>query len=363
MTNGEHHAAALRRAKTLCEQGRHEEAVHAASRAIATDPHCAWAWCAMAAGQLGLNQPKRALAAAQAASSQRPDIELPHRLASHALGRLGREQEAIEAAETAVRLAPQLWLTHLRLARALTNVPWREEDAARARARVAVLMPDQAKAHLIAGNAHLKSGRPDQAAAAYRRALTAAPDNTRAHDGLARLQAPKRHSPTAMAEAVAGFARVAADPRRKWGRHNLDSTIRTVIGWVGYLAFVVACVAVFTAKSGQLTARLAPIALLLIPAGYVALFLSRLPGQVRDYVAQMLVRPGPIRLVVLFQALMVISLLGGAVAPHAARRLMADVAVLLGLGAWFLIGSAQRSSERELGIQPRPFLPPPRSRS
>ena len=71
----------------------------------------------MARAQLGQDRPRAALQAARAAASLACDQEWPRRLESMALVHLGRDEEAADAAQDAVRLAPNRWYGHAQLAR------------------------------------------------------------------------------------------------------------------------------------------------------------------------------------------------------------------------------------------------------
>ncbi|MEV4186798.1 tetratricopeptide repeat protein, partial [Streptosporangium canum] len=83
----------------------------------------------MAAACLSRDQPEAALDAARQAVERDPLAESGadwgYRLASLAFERLGRDAEAVAAAEEAVRLAPGSWAARLRLGAALRRVPGR----------------------------------------------------------------------------------------------------------------------------------------------------------------------------------------------------------------------------------------------
>ncbi|GHE41439.1 hypothetical protein GCM10017673_49660 [Streptosporangium violaceochromogenes] len=132
-------------------------------------------WCAAAAAWLERDRPEAALEAARQAMDRDPRAdsggEWGYRLASLAFERLGRDAEAVAAAEEAVRLAPGSWTARLRLGTALRRVPgrWRESFAQAARA--ARYAPAEPGPHLLVGDLALLRGEHRRAEAAYRTAL------------------------------------------------------------------------------------------------------------------------------------------------------------------------------------------------
>jgi len=158
------------------------------------DPDDPRQWCAVAAAWLGRDRPEAALEAARKALDLDPRSESGadwgYRLASLAFERLGRDAEAVAAAEEAVRLAPGSWAARMRLGAALRRVPgrWREARAQAARAvRYAQEEPDP---HVLAGDLALLRGEYGAAEAAYREALRRLPGHpgARVNLGLARLR-------------------------------------------------------------------------------------------------------------------------------------------------------------------------------
>jgi len=184
--------ASLQRAQNLCELCRFPDAASELSEIIAGDPRNAHAWCLMARAQLGQDRPRAALQAARAAGSLASDQEWPRRLESMALIHLGRDDEAAEAAQHAVHLAPQRWYVHAQLAHALTHLGPRLEDARVAADRGVELGPHEAGAHIAAGAVAAADGRRLDALAAFSMALTLDPQNSVAHNELAKLRVRKR---------------------------------------------------------------------------------------------------------------------------------------------------------------------------
>lgn len=165
------------------------------------DPDDPREWCAVAAAWLDRGRPESALEAARQAVERDPQAgsgtDWGYRLASLAFERLGRDAEAVAAAEEAVRLAPGSWTARLRLGAALRRIPgrWRESWAQATRAvRYA---PEEPDPHVLIGDLALLRGEHRRAEAAYRNALRHLDDHpgARVNLGLAflRWKRPRGH--------------------------------------------------------------------------------------------------------------------------------------------------------------------------
>jgi tetratricopeptide (TPR) repeat protein len=186
--------APLVRARMLCQLCRYSEAHQLLSELIETQPRSAEAWALVARIKLGQSEPLAALHAARAAISIAPGDEWAARLESAALIALERHDEAVRAAENAVRLAPLDWRSQAQLAEALTPIRQRSEEAAAAARRAVELAPDEARSHIAAGNVAAADGRRRDAAKEFVRALALDPQNVTAHASLERIrqEPPKR---------------------------------------------------------------------------------------------------------------------------------------------------------------------------
>ncbi|WP_242659552.1 hypothetical protein [Thermostaphylospora chromogena] len=175
-------------------------------------------WCVMAAKLLADDQPEAALAAADEAIKRDERIEWGHRLASLALERLGRDAEAVAAAERAVRLAPGSWAARLRLGSALRRTPGRWREAWTQAAKAVHFAPEEPDAHVLAGDLALARGEHDRAARSYRAALDGAPDHLVARINLSlallRWERPRPHHDPAW----------VIDPRETGGARNAVET-------------------------------------------------------------------------------------------------------------------------------------------
>jgi tetratricopeptide (TPR) repeat protein len=177
------------RAAMLCQLQRFTDATGAVSAAITEEPRNADAWCLMAEAQLGNERPAAALQAAHAAASLAPERERPRRLASVCLNRLGRDEEAVEAALEATRCEPEAWAAHAQHALSLSALRGRQADARRAAARALELAPQEPGAHLAIGGVALAAGRRAAAASAFCAAIAVDPQCLEAHQQLAAVEA------------------------------------------------------------------------------------------------------------------------------------------------------------------------------
>ncbi|WP_449065856.1 hypothetical protein [Planomonospora algeriensis] len=112
-------------------------------------------WCAVALDRLAEGRPEAALEAARRAVEHDSRDGLAagwgYRLASLAFERLGRDAEAVAAAEEAVRLAPGSWAARLRLGSALRRVPGRWAESWSQTARAVRYAPEEPDPHVLAG--------------------------------------------------------------------------------------------------------------------------------------------------------------------------------------------------------------------
>jgi tetratricopeptide (TPR) repeat protein len=317
----------LQRARALCELRRFADASSLLEHVIAADPQIPAAWCLLAQAKLGTREPGAALQAARTAISVDPEMEWPHRLASVALSLQGQTKEAVHAAREAVRLDPQNWRGLVRLAEALTHVRSGLHEADTAAKRALELAPHEPAAHVVTGIVAARAENRPEAAEAFRRALAIDPENAAAHSELARLNV-RRGRPRGIADAARGYATVLRSNPSDDTRGNLDVVMRSFLEWFSYLLFLDAFVlSGNTVRSGHLIVRLAPIALLAVPAMYALRFTARLPADLRRYLVRLPFVVPKIRLTAALEMLAIVAVIGGALAPPPAR-----LAVVIGGG-------------------------------
>lgn len=214
----------LRRAQTLCELGRFSDAVPAVGSVIAQEPRDGEAWCLMARAQLGNERPAAALEAARAATGLLDGRAEPLRLASLALGQLGRDEEAAEAALQATRSEPSAWEAHARLAHCLAAFRNRLGEAREAAGRALALRPDEAGPHLAVGAVALAAGRRTDAAAAFCAALAADPQCVEAHNQLAVVQSMPRRRMFSFGRGSGSGAKSESRRSRRRSKRAPDDT-------------------------------------------------------------------------------------------------------------------------------------------
>jgi hypothetical protein len=136
-----------------------------------------------------------------------------------------------------------------------------------------------------------------------------------------------------LAEAAGGFATaVRADPRSQAAARNIDVALRTFLSRFAYLIFLDAfIVARVGAHSTQAGSRALPLVLLAIAARFAWRFVARLPQQLRRYLWETLSGPGAIRRAAILEAIAVVALIAGVVAPASVRPGLAGIAGLAGL--------------------------------
>ncbi len=170
-------------AECLVEDGRWDEAIEAARRALALDADEARAHAAVGEALQGLERLPEALEAYRSALRVRPeDPALLLRLGV-TLHALGRREEAADAYRQALRLRPGDAQTHKNLGVACYQMGRGEESVAALREAVR-LRPDFARAHNDLGLALFSLRRLPEAIEACKQAIRIRPDFARAHNNL-----------------------------------------------------------------------------------------------------------------------------------------------------------------------------------
>jgi Flp pilus assembly protein TadD len=339
---------ALARASVLCDLHRYDEALALLSRLAASQPDHPQVWCLMAQAQLGRDDNREALRAAQTAIPLMPGSEWPHLLASLALQRLGRDELAARAAREAVRLAPHAWQTQVQLARASVRVGRLNEARSGSDAALA-LGPEEAEVHITAGAVAAAAGHPDEAEDHFRRALAIDPDNAAAHNELARLQLRygRPTDPAGLARAAKGFATaVRSDPRAAVSRRNLDLVLRSFLGRVAYGVFIFAFGLLrLRAIASLAVSRVALLFLLSLLGIFVGVFVGRPTNDLRRYLVRVLLGRR-IRLAVGLETLAVGCMLASTAVAAATTRTGLAIAAMAAAGgarAWLPREHGQRS--------------------
>ncbi len=193
----------------------------------------------------------------------------------HALIRLGRSAEAVQAARVACESAPDHAISHYNLARALhSHRDWVE---ALTEAQVAVrLAPSDSNAHNLLGICLRSRGRRDQAHAAFEQALALDPSNGYALNNLAALDMASGRLTRALATLRSAMS---VNPGLRLIRDTLDSTFAALYARLGWatLACVVGTVLLALAGSPDWLRALLPAALVVFLCWQVAAAQRQLP--------------------------------------------------------------------------------------
>jgi tetratricopeptide (TPR) repeat protein len=345
MTAGtEFSATQLQRVETLCSLQRYAEAITLAGGVLATEPHNARAWCLMSRAQLGTSAFAEALNSAERAISLAPDLAWPHRLASIALSGLKRHETAVVAARQAVRLDPHDWRSYVGLAGVLRHKRSGRKEALRMAEHAVALAPDEAQTHLVLGQVALAARRRDEAEAAFRRALAIDPNSSAAHNELARVQLGRRGllNGRRLATAGEGFATaVRADPRSSRSRNNVEVVLRVLLTRVAACLLLDGLVVHATSDQHAVMWRVLPIVLLVVPADLARRFVAGLSTTMRQYLLG-LFRIRGLRMPLGLVAVALLCLLASAVAPLTLRDDFGGTAMASALiGEIVLIGGAR----------------------
>src|SRR5882757_3396435 len=195
----------LDRAAKLSASGRRRKAVALLRSTANSHPDSAEVWCWLAGALLDRGDATAALAAARRALALPGGKASAHRLASKALSRLSRHEEAVAAARQAVRAAPSDWRCRIALAEAFGAAgSW--PDAVDAAAQAVRYQPDHVRPYLVLGDAARRTGDIATAERAYRIVMCRKPGNPRVRAELARLRQPPPR------ERSAGIENLAAIP-------------------------------------------------------------------------------------------------------------------------------------------------------
>ncbi|MEV0994520.1 hypothetical protein [Nonomuraea sp. NPDC050202] len=141
-------------------------------------------WCEEALTRLNAGRPESALDAARRAADLDPGSEWAHRLISLAHERLGREAEAVPAAERAVELARGSWQARLRLAAVLRRTPGRWAEAVEQAELARKFAPEEPSPEVMLGDLALLRGEHARAERSYRAALAIDPGDPQARVNL-----------------------------------------------------------------------------------------------------------------------------------------------------------------------------------
>jgi Flp pilus assembly protein TadD len=270
---------AIERVRTLLNLGRAAEAMEACRRLLAADPDNPELLIVASIAAMRVKRNHEAVTYGRRAVALAPHADSAHGALASALLADGWEQDATSAAYTAVRLGPQNWVNHLRLAQCLLAVPGEREGAWQAASRAVELAPHEPETHLMIAEVAFTGGPStpaeiDLAERAILEALRLDPTNAAAQNDLARVQLARSGVGGASA-VLAGFSGAAvADPRRVGdvASDNVRLVLQQVIHWQGYLTLGGVCLGLgFVGKSPTLLGRIGLLVLLAALVGFLVL--------------------------------------------------------------------------------------------
>ncbi len=332
------------RAAELCAEGHCAEAGDLLRPVAERDPASPAIWLLLARAELAAERYERALQAAEHTHALAATEALPDVIASVALLRLGRAEQALERARRAVATDPHDFDAVSLLARILSTAGF-HDDALAAAADAAELAPEHPAAHLTAGVVAAAAGQRDVARASFRQVLTLDPANAAAQHELARLRLRRRfNDPAALADAASGFARAAnAESASEKSVEVLERVLRAFLSKAAYLLFIDAYVVMrVAASSNGMAARLVPVVLLAVPACYAVRFLRRLAPTPRQRLVWLMIGERSLSTATALEALSAASILVAAVGAGFLRSGVAVVGAFAALAARLMLYLAQK---------------------
>lgn len=347
-------AGILARAGELCTDGHFAEASDLLRPVAERELAHLDTWCLLARAELAAERYERALQAAEHAHVLAPVVALSDVIASVALLKLGRTEEALERARRAVTADPHDFAAVSLLARML-SVAGLHDQAQAVAADAVDLAPDQPEAHLITGAVAAAAGKRDVARASFREVLALDPANGAAHHELARLRLRRKvNDPAALADAASGFARAAyADSDARQSARSLENVLRTFLSKFAYLLFIDAyLVGRVAASSSGASARFVPVVLLAVPGYYAARFLRRLTPTPRQRLLWLLIGERELLAAAALEAVSLTAILVAAVGATSLRPGVAAVAAIAALAARLLLYLTLERAARSAAGQP-----------
>ncbi len=350
--------AVLARAAGLCADGHFAEASDLLRPVAERDRANLDVWRLLARAELAAERYERALEAAEHTHVLAPAEALSDVIASFALLKLGRTEEALARARRAASTDPHDLAAVSLLARILSVAGFHDE--ARAVAAEAVdLAPEEPEAHLTVGVVAAAAGGRDAARASFREVLALDPANGAAHHELARLRLRRRvNDPAVLADAASGFARaVNADSASPRSVRSLEKVLRTFLSKTAYLLLIDAyLVGRVSASSSGAAARLAPVAFLAVPGYYAVRFLRRLTPAPRQRLAWLLIEERALSVAAALEAISVAAIVVAAVSTASLRPGVAAIAAFSAFTGRLLLYLTVERAARSASGQPAEYV-------
>jgi tetratricopeptide (TPR) repeat protein len=320
---------------------------------LAAEPDHVRALVLMTHAQLALKEPGLAYEAAEHAVRVAPESAETLSALSRALTALDRHEEAVRLAIEAVRREPENAYRHNRLAWALLGDGRRSVEAEHA-ARTAVrLDPNEADFRITYGMVMKQLDYSDRARQALRDALALEPDNAVARHELATLDVTHKN-PFALARLARGASGLAgalrADPQQQASKFMLDVALRRFLVYTAILLAVLAYVGWRVSEFSVPGARAVAGVAALAPLTFAAYFVSRLDRSLRRYLVTVLTY-GRQRIAAVGAAVCVALLLAATAAPASWLPWLLGGAAVGGFAVRLLTVSASNAHVRSAGAE------------
>ncbi|WP_137989373.1 tetratricopeptide repeat protein [Streptomyces vilmorinianum] len=248
---------AMERADALFDVGRYEQAAALVAGHLATEPDDATALVLLARCQHRLGRERDALDSVERALRAEPDSLPGCLMRTHILLALKEYEEAERSARHSVELAPHYWGSHYALGTVLDRSVRKERrrEAYEAARTAVALAPQESDAHFLVGLTAHRNGEHRVAERAYETALRLDPQSSEAHNNLSLLHLRRRwFRRGAWTKAAEGFVESAAlDIDDRQARYNLETMAwGTVAGarWVALAGFLAAALGSAPVRTG-----------------------------------------------------------------------------------------------------------------
>ncbi|MFE2289963.1 tetratricopeptide repeat protein [Streptomyces sp. NPDC059452] len=229
-------------AEALHALGRDDDAKELLARRLAEDTEDGAAWVQLARCHLALREFDEVIRTTGEALRIAPEDYDALIVRAYGLRRTGRRDEALAAAQEAVRLRPESWATHITLAEAVSAWQERWPESFAIAEHAVRLAPEEPDVYRGLWKYSLLAGRHDAQRFAVAEALRLDPDSTWARQELAAQQAaaPGIRLP---AKAAAYADGLAAEPDSALLRAKLDLTVFRMLRGTRWLAVLSLCIA------------------------------------------------------------------------------------------------------------------------
>ncbi|MFE4952802.1 tetratricopeptide repeat protein [Streptomyces sp. NPDC056653] len=233
-------------ATALLMLNRVDEAKALLAKRLAQDPEDVRAWSQLGRCHEHVKEYEQAVDATGAALALDPEYANALIIRTYALRRLRRTDEALAAAQEAVRLAPHFWQSYEALAEALNAWQPRWPEVLEAAQEAVRLGPEEIGAYYALWKAALLNGRHEITRMAIREALRIDPNNAWAlREHADRQAAAPGVRPKQRAEVYAQA--LAADPSSAGLQQGLDRAVFQMLRgtrWLAVLSLVLAGAAI-----------------------------------------------------------------------------------------------------------------------